>query len=64
MAMTTREFMMHLLMNCEMDDPVHIEVRVPDNNSYKYLRFEPTHACHLGEFDDPETLIETKYLEE
>lgn len=61
--MTTREFIMHLIMNCELNDPVCIEVKVPDNMSCRYVRYEPTHACHLGD-EDPETLIETKLLEE
>lgn len=54
--MTTREFIMHLLMNCEMDDPVVIEVKWSDN---RFKQFAPKHVTCLGDdYGDPETLIE------
>lgn len=61
MAMTTREFIQHLLLNCELDDPVHIEVRIPENVAGRHIMFEPAHASRIG--DDslvPDTLIECK----
>ena len=58
--MTTREFMMHLVMNCEPDDPVTIEVKVDG----KYVLAVPVHACKIGEDYDPETLIECKSIKE
>ena len=60
--MSTREFIQHLLLNCDLDDPVHIEVRVPEDMSCRFLTFEPAHACKLGNDDDdnPVTLIECK----
>ena len=66
MAMTTREFIQHLLLNCELDDPVHIEVKIPENVAGRYLTFEPAHASRLGDDSyEPETLIECKpYKEE
>lgn len=59
MAMTTREFIQHLLLNCELDDPVYIEVKVPENNERRYLSFEPSHVTRFSA-DIPETLIECK----
>lgn len=66
MAMTTREFIQHLLLNCELEDPVYIEVRIPDGYHNRYLSFEPAHATRIGEnSEEPETLIECKpYKEE
>ena len=67
MAMTTREFIQHLILNCELDDPVCIEFRVPDNHNGKYVRMSPTHATRIGELDESsacETLIECKLWRE
>ncbi len=66
MAMTTREFIQHLLLNCELDDPVHIEVKIPENMTHRYVSFEPAHASRIGDDSKcPETLIECKpYKEE
>jgi len=61
--MTTREFIQHLILNCEMDDPVMIEVKIPDNQEKlgHYLSYEPRRASRIGESDDEyETLIECK----
>ena len=61
--MTTREFVQHLLLNCELDDPVMIEVKIPDDSAKlgRYLSFEPKHASRIGETSDEfETLIECK----
>ena len=59
--MSTREFIQHLLLNCELDDPVHIEVRVPENMACRFVSFEPAHASRIGsDGDDPVTLIECK----
>lgn len=63
MAMTTREFIQHLILNCELNDPVCIEFLIPDDHKGKYVRVTPTHATRIGELDDPsvcETLIECK----
>lgn len=61
MAMTTREFIQHLLLNCELDDPVHIEVKIPENVAGRHLTFEPAHASRIGDDSyEPETLIECK----
>ena len=65
MAMTTREFIQHLLMNCELEDPVHVEVCIPDNFRNRYISFEPAHASRIGVDDDnPVTLIECKPYKE
>ena len=59
--MTTREFIQHLLINCELDDPVHVEVKIPENVSGRYISFTPSHVTRVGDDDDwPETLIECK----
>lgn len=58
--MTTREFIQHLILNCELDDPVSIEVPIPDGISRGFHSFEPAHASRIGIEDDPETLIECK----
>ena len=61
MAMTTREFIQHLLLNCELDDPVNIEVRIPNNCTRRLLCFEPAHAFRVGDDSEcPETLVECK----
>ena len=60
--MTTREFIMHLVMNCELDDPVTIEVRLKDDQRMVHL--SPVHAYKIGGDYDPETLIECKYQKE
>jgi len=58
--MTTREFIQHLVMNGELDDPVKIEVHVPENTS-GFISFDPAHVTHIGgEYDEPETLVECK----
>ena len=55
--MTTREFIQHLILNCELNDEVTMEVQLPSNvQPGAYFRFKPAHACHFDE--DPETLIE------
>lgn len=62
--MTTREFMQHILLNGELDDPVTIEVFVPDNK-YGFTTFEPAHVTRIGSLEESETLIECKpYKEE
>ncbi len=58
--MTTREFIQHLILNCELDDPVSIEAKI-DN---RYVHLKPSHAFRVGEDDCPETLIECKLLED
>ena len=58
--MTTREFVQHLLLNCEPDDPVHIEIKVPENVANRYISFCPAHASRVGDDDDCVTLIECK----
>ena len=61
MAMTTREFIQHLVLNADLDDPVYIEVKVPDNVSGRYLSFEPAHVTQIGtEGVGKETLVECK----
>ena len=63
--MTTREFMQHLLLNCELDDPVHIEIKVPENVANRYISFCPAHASRIGDDEcDRITLIECKPWEE
>ena len=62
--MTTREFIQHLIMNAELDDPVAIEVRVPDGKDNSYLSFEPAHVTRIGDEDEPETLVECKPYKE
>ena len=60
--MTTREFIQHLILNCELDDPVSIEVKIPNGN---YATFEPAHATRIGGCcDEYETLIECKPCKE
>lgn len=60
MAMTTREFIQHLILNCELDDPVAIEVKIPNDAAGRYMSFTPAHASRIGVEDNPETLIECK----
>lgn len=61
MAMTTREFIQHLILNADLDDPVYIEVKVPDNVSGRYLSFEPAHVSQIGTNDiGIETIVECK----
>lgn len=60
MSMTTREFIQHLILNCELDDPVSIEVPIPYGISRGFHSFEPAHASRIGIEDNPETLIECK----
>ena len=62
--MTTREFIQHLVLNCELDDPVSIEVLIPDGMNKGYHTFEPAHASRIGIEDMPETLIECKPVKE
>ena len=65
MSMTTREFIQHLILNCELDDPVYIEVSIPEGSPKRYITFEPAHACRIGsDEDNTETLIECKELRE
>ena len=55
--MTTREFMMHLIMNCEPNSPVTIEARVND----RIVHLQPSHAFGIGDdCGEPETVIECK----
>lgn len=60
--MTTREFIQHLILNCELNDKVTIEVNLPDNIKPGFYRMVPTHAHGIGGcFGDPsETIIECK----
>lgn len=61
MAMSTREFIQHLLLNCELDDPISIEVVLPAELHRKVLSYEPAHVTRLGEeFGEAMTLIECK----
>lgn len=61
--MTTREFIQHVILNCELDDELTIEVKTNRNiSSGQYLRIHPSHVCHLGEESD-ETIIECKPIE-
>ena len=65
--MTAREFMQHILLNVDLDDPVQIEVRVPDNNERAYLSYRPTHVTRLGgddSCDPPVALIDCKLIKE
>lgn len=57
--MTTREFIQHILLNCELDDPIYIEVKIPENVTGRYLSFEPSHVTRIGG-ECYETLIECK----
>lgn len=59
MAMTTREFIQHLVLNGELDDPVSIEIYVPSGRS-GFMTFEPAHVTRIGDDYDPETLVECK----
>jgi len=63
MAMTTREFIQHLLLNGELDDPVEIEVNVPFGET-GFMTFEPAHVTRVGDDVDPETLVECKPYKE
>lgn len=63
MAMTTREFIQHLLMNGELDDPVTIEVNVPAGKM-GFMTFKPAHVTRIGDVTENETLIECKPFEE
>lgn len=60
--MTTREFVQHLILNCELDDEVSIEVHLPDDVKPGFFCMIPVHAYRLGEGLDckGETLIECK----
>ena len=60
--MTTREFIQHLILNCELNDKVTIEVNLPDDVKPGFYQMVPTHAHRLGgTFGDPsETYIECK----
>ena len=63
--MTTREFIQHLILNCDLDDEVHIEVRIPDNTEHRYISLDPAHVTRIGEYtEQPETLIECKPYKE
>ena len=58
--MTTREFVQHLILNGELDDPVRIEVYVQPSEE-GYVTFNPAHVARVGEYtDEAETLIECK----
>ena len=59
MARTTREFIQHLIMNGELDDPVEIEVNVPSDKA-GFMTFEPKHVTRVGDEIDPLTLVECK----
>ena len=64
MAMTTREFIQHLIMNSELNDPVEIEVQVPSDKS-GFMTFEPAHVTRIGgEVGEEETLVECKPYKE
>lgn len=63
MAMTTREFIQHLLLNGELDDPVTIEVNVPAGRM-GFTTFNPAHVTRIGDTEGHETLIECKPFEE
>lgn len=61
--MSTREFIQHLILNCNLDDPVMIEIKVPSETDKvgRYLSYEPAHATRIGECDgEYETLVECK----
>lgn len=60
--MTTREFIQHLILNCELDDDVSVEVNLPDDVKPGYFWMTPEHAYRLGDGLDcrSETLIECK----
>ena len=61
--MTTREFIQHLILNCELDDKVTIEVKTNrDIEAGHYIRIRPAHAFHLGD-DQDETIIECDSIE-
>lgn len=60
--MTTRELITILLLNANMDDPVSIEVKIPETPDATYLSYEPAYVSHIcGDVGDrAETLIECK----
>ena len=64
--MTTREFMQHILLNADLDDPVEIEVRVPAGANPGELVFvQPTHVTKIGgDSYEQTTLVETKPFKE
>jgi len=63
--MTTRELMMHLLLNGDLDAPVSVEVKVPQNKDGGYLTFDPLSVSRIGGDCIPvETLIECKPYKE
>lgn len=48
-VMTVREFMQHLILNCEMNDEVVMEIRLPnDVKPGAFFRMCPTHASRIG----------------
>ena len=61
--MTTREFIQHILLNAELDDPILIEVQIPENNERRFLSFEPAHVSRI-DAGKPETLVECKPFKE
>jgi len=64
MPMTTREFIQHLILNSELDDPVYIEIKIPDNVSGRYISFSPAHVTRIDVADCKETLVECKPYKE
>lgn len=60
--MTTREFLQHIILNCELDDPVTLEARIGEGQPLVHL--VPVHAYKIGEDYEPETLIECKLYKE
>lgn len=59
--MTSRELIMSLVLNCNLDDEIKVEVMLPNgtNNEgdpcYRFVQFEPRHVVH---FPDNDALIE------
>ena len=56
--MTVREMIQGLIFNCDLDDIVECEVKLPgkDSDTYKLKSFEPARVYRIG--DEKTSLIE------
>ena len=49
--MTVRELVQLLIINCNLDDRVDIEIKQPideKRESFYYQHHDPKHVCHVG----------------
>lgn len=59
--MTMREFMVHLILNGELDDELVIEAKVTGNKENTFMDMDPTHVIHT---DDGITFVDCVEHEE